>query len=173
MKSIIKEKALSLSSSASGIMGFLGGWQVCHNVCLGIIALLSLIGITLVGMPLEFLTKVAVPIWIIAVLLLGVSIFFYVKKLCISRNLIIFNTGLIIAGTPFQAVQKFSIVFWIIGGIISLTGVYLFFENKFNKTARTFDYESYILYGVVVIAVVGLIISFTGFTFESANENVN
>ena len=64
IKNFITEKAATLSSSFSGALSFLGGYQVCHNVCLGIIALLSLIGITIVGMPLLFLTKVAIPFWI-------------------------------------------------------------------------------------------------------------
>src|SRR3989338_9480408 len=107
-KKFIVEKATSFSSSLSGALSFLGGYQVCHNVCLGIVALLSFIGITIVGMPLLFLQKVAVPFWIAAVVLLGITLFFYFRKKCISRNLILFNLGIIIAGIPFQSLQAFN-----------------------------------------------------------------
>src|SRR3989338_9568996 len=124
----MKEKIIEATGSVSGIASILGSWQVCHNICLGIIALLSIIGITVVGMPLLFLTKIAVPIWTVAVILLLVTIVIYMNKKCISKNLIILNSGLIIAGTPFQPLQKFSILFWTVGGILVLTGVSFFIK---------------------------------------------
>ena len=129
----LKEKAIGATGSVSGAASILGSWQVCHNICLGIIALLGVIGITVVGMPLLFLTKIAVPIWTIAVILLLVIIIIYMKKKCISKNLIIINSGLIIAGTPFQPLQKFSIFFWTIGGILVLIGVSFFIKDKIEK----------------------------------------
>ncbi len=129
----IKEKLIGASGSVSGAASILGSWQVCHNVCLGIIALLGIIGITVVGMPLLFLTKIAVPIWTVAVILLLVTIAIYTKKKCISKNLIIINSGLIIAGTPFQPLQKFSILFWTVGGILAVAGISLFIKDKIEK----------------------------------------
>ena len=129
----IKEKAIGATGSISGAASILGSWQVCHNICLGIIALLGIIGITIVGMPLFFLTKIAVPIWTVAVILLLVTIALYIKKKCISKNLIMVNSGLIIAGTPFQPLQKFSLFFWIIGGILVLTGISFFIKDKISK----------------------------------------
>lgn len=126
-------KILNLTSSVSGTMGFLGGYQVCHNVCLGIIALLSLVGITLVGMPLFFLTKVAVPFWIAALFLFIISLFFYLRYKCISRNLILFNSGIIIAGVPFNALKNFLIIFWIFGGSIMLSSIILLIRAKIAK----------------------------------------
>src|SRR3989338_7497294 len=113
-KRFIEEKGANLTSSVSGAMSFLGGYQVCHNVCLGIVALLSIIGITVIGMPLLFLTKVAVPFWIAAVILLAITIALYFTKKCISGKLILFNSGLIIIGIPFSPVQKYSLFLWII-----------------------------------------------------------
>ena len=129
----VKEKAISVSSGVSGAVSLLGGYQVCHNICLGIITLLSIIGITVVGMPLLFLTKVAVPFWIVAFLLLMITLFFYYKKKCISKKLILFNSGLIIAGIPFKQVQNFSIIFMITGGLFVLCAFYLFINGKFKK----------------------------------------
>ncbi len=129
----IKEKAIGATGSVSGAASILGSWQVCHNVCLGIIALLGLIGITVVGMPLLFFTKIAIPAWLIAVALLAVVVWLYFSRHCISKNLIMFNSGLIIAGTPFQQAQQFSPYFWIVGGLLAVTGVSLFVKEKIQK----------------------------------------
>ncbi len=133
IKSLIKAKAASISSSVSGVMGFLGGYQVCHNICLGIIALLSIIGITLVGMPLLFLTKVAIPFWIAAFSLFVISLFFYFRNRCISKNLLLLNGGIIIAAVPFNLLKNFLIFFWIIGGAIILISIVLFIKDKMIK----------------------------------------
>ena len=129
----IKERLIGASGSISGTASILGSWQVCHNVCLGLIALLSLMGITIIGMPLAFLTRIAVPIWSAAVVILLITVYIYQKKKCISRNLLILNTGLIIAGVPFEAVRIYSIFFWIIGGTIALVGISLFIKEKIEK----------------------------------------
>ncbi len=133
MHNHLKEKLAGAAGSVSGVASILGSWQVCHSVCLGIIALLSVLGITIVGMPLAFLTKIAVPLWSIALALLIVTVWLYATRKCISRNLIIFNAGLIIAGTPFQAVQRFAAVFWIVGGLIALTAIILFVRERLQK----------------------------------------
>ena len=132
----LKEKLIGATGSVSGAASILGSWQICHNVCLALIAALSLIGITIVGMPLLFLTKIAVPVWSIAVILLVITIIIYLKKPCISRNLIIINSGLVIAGIPFQPLQKFSVFFWTIGGIVALAGVSLFIKDRMQKRRK-------------------------------------
>ncbi|MDP3918642.1 MAG: hypothetical protein Q8Q35_01925 [Nanoarchaeota archaeon] len=129
----IKQRGITSLGSISGLASVLGSWQVCHNICLGLIVLLSLIGITITGMPLFFLTKIAVPIWIVAFLLLGVTLGLYYKKKCISRNLIILNSGLILAGIPFQQVQSYSSYFLSIGGIVAVIGLSLFIREKMQK----------------------------------------
>lgn len=129
-KKLIMEKTATLSSSLSGTLSFLGGYQVCHNVCLGIIALLALIGITVVGMPLLFLQKVAIPFWTIAVLLFAVTLALYFKKKCISKNLLILNSGIIIAGIPFKAVQNYMVMFWIVGGTLVVLSLLFYIKGK-------------------------------------------
>lgn len=132
----IKEKIVGATGSVSGAASILGSWQICHNVCLGIIVLLGVLGITVVGMPLAFLTKLAIPFWTAAFLLLLVIIVLYFKKKCISQKLIMFNSGLIIAGIPFQPLQRFSVFFWVIGGILVLTAVSLFVKDKVNSRMK-------------------------------------
>jgi len=60
MTKSIKEKIIGATGSASGLTSVLGSWQICHNLCLGIIALLGVIGISLTWMPLMFLTKIGI-----------------------------------------------------------------------------------------------------------------
>ena len=126
----LKEKLLGATGSISGAASVLGSWQICHNICLGLIAALSIIGITVTGMPLVFFTKIAVPMWLVAVGLLIVTILIYLKKPCISRNLIIVNSGIIVAGVPFQPVQQYSLFFWIVGGAIVLSGIFFFIRDR-------------------------------------------
>src|SRR3989344_4026000 len=131
-----KEKLAGITGSISGVASVLGSWQVCHNVCFGLIVLLSIIGITVVGMPLLFLTKIAVPIWIVAFVLLLITIGFYFKKRCISGRLIILNSGLVIAGIPFKILQPFLVFFWIIGGMLGILGISLFIKDKIQRRKK-------------------------------------
>lgn len=124
---------MGATGTVSGIASILGSWQVCHNVCLGLIFLLSLAGITITGMPLLFLTKIAVPLWTAAVLLLLATIILYRAKKCISRSLIILNAGLIIAGVPFKSLQGYSAFFWIFGGLVSLAAILLFIKDRLKR----------------------------------------
>ena len=130
VKNFIKEKAATISSSLSGSLSFLGGWQVCHNLCLGIIALLSIIGITVVGMPLLFLNQYAIYFWSAAVLILIPTLILYWKnRKCISVKLILFNMGIVIASVPFVP-QAYQFLFWLIGGGLMLSGTWLFLKPK-------------------------------------------
>ncbi len=124
-----KEKILPAFSGVSGSLSFLGGWQICHNLCLGIIAALSLIGITVVGMPLLFLTQYAVYFWSAAMLLLIPTLFMYWKnRACMSSKLVLFNIGIVIASVPL--LQLYQIVFWIIGGLLIAYSIYLFLRDR-------------------------------------------
>jgi len=129
-----KERFLSVFGSLSGSLSFLGGWQVCHNVCLGVIALLSLIGITVVGMPLLFLTQYTIYFWSIAVLILIPTLILYWKdKKCMSAKLLLFNLGIIIASVPFAEMQPYQIAFWAFGGILIAGSVWMFMEPRLRK----------------------------------------
>lgn len=132
----MKEKLIGTAGSLSGVTGFLGSYQVCHNLCMGLIALLSLVGVTVAFMPLLFLTKVAVPFWTAAVALLLITVWVYLKKRCVSEKLIIFNSGLIVAGVPFQPLQKFSLYFWLIGGALVVLSIALLLKDRIMKDKR-------------------------------------
>ena len=130
----IKERIVGAAGSISGVASILGSWQLCHSICLGLITLLSLIGISVVGMPLLFLTKIAVQIWLFAVALLAITAVLYIKKKCISLKMIIFNIGVIIAGVPFKPLQG-TIFVWVIGGLIASIAIVLFIKDKMKKSS--------------------------------------
>src|SRR3989344_7168534 len=130
----IKDKILGASGSLTGSLSFLGGYQVCHNACLALVAFLTFLGFTVAGMPLLFLTKVAIPFWIAAVLLLSIMMILKYKKIIhVSDKVILLNSGLIIAGVPFQQVQNFNYVFWIIGGVLVVFSIGWFVYDKIEK----------------------------------------
>ena len=87
--SSFKEKLAARTGSVSGMAAILGSYQICHTVCIWIISLLAIIGITVVGMPLLFFQKIAVPMWTVAMLLFLLSLYFYMVKKCISGRLIV------------------------------------------------------------------------------------
>ena len=133
MKKNIEEKIVSTTGSISGIASIFGSWQICHNICIGIIAVLGLIGITLTGMPLLFLTKIAIPLWTMAVILFFITLYLYNKHNCISNKLILFNFGILIAGIPFSMFERYRLYLWIIGGIIIVITLIAYIKGKIKK----------------------------------------
>ena len=134
MSNAIKEKVLGTTGSISGSLSFLGGYQVCHNVCLGLISILTLLGFTITGMPLLFLTRVAIPFWAIALALLILTIILkFGKNMEFSGKIILLNSGLIIAGIPFQQLQRFNYIFWITGGIFVVSSIGWYVYEKVGK----------------------------------------
>ena len=131
-----KERVIGAAGSLSGIASILGSWQACHSVCLALVGFLSVLGITVVGMPLVFLTEVAIPVWIVAVILLILLAILYFKKGCISSRLLLVNSGLIIAGIPFPFLQQFTEIFWIIGGALVIIGISLFVKDKMQASSQ-------------------------------------
>ncbi len=128
-----KGKFMNFFSGISGGLSFFGGWQVCHNLCFGIVAALSLIGITIVGMPLLFLTQYAVYFWSAAVLLLiPTLVMYWENRKHMSKNLILANIGIVIVAVPFADLQSYRVIFWVIGGMFILTSVILFLRRKLN-----------------------------------------
>ena len=130
----IKEKLLGASGSLTGSLSVLGSYQVCHNICIGLISLLTLMGFTVAGMPLLFLTKVAIPFWTLAFVLLITTITLkFGKNMKFSGKIILLNSGLIIAGIPFQEVEKFNYIFWIVGGALIVFSIGWFVYEMVEK----------------------------------------
>ena len=133
-----KNKLIGSTNAISSSVSVLGSYQICHNICMGLISLLSILGITIVGMPLLFLTKIAIPFWIVAVILLLLIVILKLTKIKgLSTNMMLFNSGLIIAGIPFKNLQLYKNYFFISGGIIVLLSLLLMIQKKLR-----FRYEA-------------------------------
>mgnify|MGYP001614207108 CR=1 FL=1 len=126
-----KEKYVSYFSSLSGASGIFSSYQVCHSICLGTIALLSLIGITLTGLPFLFLQALALPLWTIALILFVISLILYIKhKHQNMKNLLVFNFGAIIVGIPFENLVFLRTYFLVIGFSIIIFSLYLIIKKR-------------------------------------------
>ncbi len=115
----MKERILNFFSSASAALATFGSsFQLCHNICLSLIAILGAIGIAITGMPLLFLFQYNIYFWAFAIVLLVPTLIMYIYRKCLSRNLLLFNIGIVIAGTPQNFTFSLQLAFWIIGGIL-------------------------------------------------------
>ncbi|MBI4148634.1 hypothetical protein HY490_05060 [Candidatus Woesearchaeota archaeon] len=163
-----KTKILGYAGGVSGGATVLGSYQLCHSICLGIISLLSIIGITVVGMPLMFLNTISVPVWILAVVMLAVTGVLAMRHACVSRKLLLANFGLIVAGTPFRAVQPYQLLVWIVGGGIVLTSIVLAVGKGMKTKKQKTTVATWIL-GTAVVVVLGLVI-FNTYTLVNLNS---
>ena len=133
-KILSKEKLLGTTTGLSGSLSVLGSYQVCHSACMLLITFLTFLGFTVAGMPLLFLTKVAIHFWIAALTLLVITLILNYKKIIrISNKILILNSGLIIAGIPFQQMQQFNYIFWIIGGTMVIFSIGWYFYARIKK----------------------------------------
>lgn len=131
----IKEKAVSAGSMISGSASILGSYQICHSLCLSAITLLSLIGITVTGMPLLFLTKVAIPFWIAGFSLLAIMVILAKYDILhFSNKLMLANIGLLTAGVPFERLVQFQKFFWIMGAMIVVASIVWALVDKKNNS---------------------------------------
>ncbi len=129
---MIKEKLVKISGAGASCVSILGSYQLCHSICMAAISLLAIIGITVVGMPLFFLTKLALPFWILAVVLFSVLLILKIRGMgCITNNSLTFNGGLLIIGIPF--LQEYYKLLWIIGGMFIIYNIISYFSNRSKK----------------------------------------
>ena len=93
--------------------------------------MLSLVGISLTGMPLLFLQKLALPLWTVGLALFGIALLLYIRhKDCMPKNLLIFNSGALITGIPFDSLASFRKYFLVIGFGIITVSIYLIIKKK-------------------------------------------
>src|SRR3989344_5263936 len=99
----IEAKVSGSLSGVSGGMSIISAHNVCHTLCIGVVAALTFFGIAVSGMPLMFLQKYTLLFWGMAVSFLALSLaLYYFKGPCISKKAMLFNSGLIVAGVPFS-----------------------------------------------------------------------
>ncbi|MBI4163387.1 MAG: hypothetical protein HY512_00875 [Candidatus Aenigmarchaeota archaeon] len=125
----------AIAGSVSGAGSIISAHNVCHSICLAVVALLSVFGIFVSADILMWLQDYNLFFWTMGVAFLAISLAIYYKMpCCISTKMILFNVGLLIIGLPFLA--TFNIVLWLIGGYIVLLSISWLIIEKFEIRAR-------------------------------------
>ena len=128
----VENKKLRNASIASSAATLISAHNVCHSLCMGLIAFLAVFGIVIVGMPLAFLQDYNIYFWLMAAGTLILMTAMILKKWgCISNKTLLFNFGLVIAGFPF-ATYPIDNFLLLVGGLIALTAVGWFAYEKFG-----------------------------------------
>ncbi len=127
-----KENLVGATNATMGGMSIISSYNICHSVCTSAIALLSLFGIFVTGMPLFFLTKYQIYFWTfgIAILALAIALYFWKGK-CISKHMILANAGLLFAGFPFA--KNYFTFFMAAGLAIVISAIALYFVERRHK----------------------------------------
>ena len=124
------KKVFAIAGSISGAGSIISAHNVCHSICLAVVAFLSIFGIIVSSDILMWLQDYNLFFWTMGIAFLAISLVIYYKMpCCISKKLILFNAGLIIIGFPFFAF--INLVFWISGGGITLFSVGWYFRDKY------------------------------------------
>jgi len=151
-QSITKDKVISATGSLSGGMSILSSYNVCHSICMGVIAALSVFGVAVAGFPLAFLLPYQPYFWAIGIAILVVALILYtqakhslavpsgtgsareIKGPCISKHMILANAGLLVSGIPFAKSQFSSYLLLTIGLVIVAAAIALYLkEAKWTK----------------------------------------
>ena len=113
----------------SGSGSIISAHNVCHAVCLGVVAVLSVFGLAVSSTALMFLQDYNILFLTMGILFLLLSLVMYAKfGKCISTRLIIFNAGLVVAGTPF--IPALQLVFWAAGFSIAIFVLAVYIKER-------------------------------------------
>ncbi len=108
----------SIATGTSGAASVISAHNVCHAICLGAVALLSVFGIAISSSALMFLQDYNLVFWSMGLFFLLVSAILYIRLGCISKQTMTANAGIIIAGVPFFPAEQLA--FWLAGGSVFL-----------------------------------------------------
>src|SRR3989338_9429092 len=129
-----KSRVSAIASGTTGAASIISAHNVCHAVCLGVVAVLSLFGIALSSTALMFLQDYNLLFWSMGLFFLLISAALYVRLGCVSTKAMTANAGIIIAGVPFFPTAQ--VAFWIVGGAIFLITLGQYMKQRFNRKRR-------------------------------------
>ena len=131
---VLKSRLFGGGGTASGVLGGIGSiHNVCHSLCVTVVSILAIFGITTSILPLMFLQTYQMYFWLGALAFTSASLYFYLKQrhpVTRDRNLLLINFGLLLFGLPFTQVADYVDFFRFIGISISIMGVLLFIFSK-------------------------------------------
>lgn len=129
----LEGKAVGVVGGISGTGSIISAHNVCHALCLSVVAVLSVFGIAVSSTALMFLEDYQMLFWSMGIFFLALSLFLYFKfGKCISEKLILFNSGLLVMGIPFASLQSYQLLFWMVGGAISLGSVGMYLKDRYG-----------------------------------------
>ena len=126
-----KSRVSAIASGTTGAASIISAHNVCHAVCLGVVAVLSLFGIALSSTALMFLQDYNLLFWSMGLFFLLISAALYVRLGCVSTKAMTANAGIIIAGVPFFPTAQ--VAFWIVGWAIFLVTLGQYMKQRFNR----------------------------------------
>lgn len=130
----LRTRLLGSGGTTSGVLGGIGSvHNVCHSLCVTVVSILAIFGITTSILPLMFLQTYQIYFWAGALVFTAASFYFYAqqnKKLTRDRNLLFINSGLLIFGLPFSQLADYMDFFRFIGISLAVVGLFLFFFAK-------------------------------------------
>ncbi len=137
---VLKSRLLGGGGTASGVLGGIGSiHNVCHSLCVTVVSILAIFGITTSILPLMFLQTYQMYFWIGALVFTALSFYFYLKQKRLvtrDRNLLLINGGLLLFGLPFLQLADYMDFFRFIGGSLALFGLILL--SKLNIQSLLF-----------------------------------
>lgn len=139
-----KERLLASGGTVSAGLGALGSsYNVCHSVCMAIVSVLAVIGITLNVLPLMFLQTYQHYFWWAAFLMTMGALYIYLmqkKQRLRDRNLLLLNAGFLMYGLPYKQLADYTDFFRFVGVSVVLSAVFLlFFAKRFRTVYRPAD----------------------------------
>src|SRR3989344_2552054 len=122
------KRIFGIAGGVSGAGSVISAHNVCHALCLAVVAFLSVFGIIVSSDVLMWLQDYNLFFWSMGLLFLGISlVLLYIKGNCISKKMIVLNSGLLIIGFPFLQ----NLIVWIPGILIVLFSVGWYLRDKF------------------------------------------
>lgn len=126
----LRSRLFGSGGTASGVLGGIGSvHNVCHSLCVSIVSIAALFGITLNILPLMFLQTYQLYFWRAAFIFTIASLYFYLKqkhKSVFDRNLLLINYGMLTFGLPLSGfLADYSDFFRFIGISLAVAGVFL------------------------------------------------
>lgn len=130
-KKNLKEKLLGRFGSAAGLSSIASAHNVCHNLCIAAVALLSVFGVAANSNILMFLEDYNILFWSMGAFFLAIStVLYHFRPHCISEKLIIANAGLLAIGFPF--LPQMSVFFWTTGGVLVSGAAFFYTKENMN-----------------------------------------
>lgn len=137
---------------ASGVFGAIGSvHNVCHSLCVTVVSIAALFGITMNILPLMFLQTYQLYFWWAALIFTAISFYLYLKqrhKRTLDRNLLLINFGLLTFGLPLSRwLADYMDFFRFFGGALALSGLFLLILSSVKLPKMS---ASSILFAIVI-----------------------